>query len=135
MDLTTSASFISYVSKIEQGSSDFYERCMGQHVEFTGIFDLFIEENKKSEKNIRRAYYSVVSDALETNFCFKGLEDDVEIPVLKHGASLFEILKMCIELEKNIQGFYQKATDLSMALLADVSRAKSLHEMLVCRNF
>ena len=108
MDLTTSASFISYVSKIEQGSSDFYERCMGQHVEFTGIFDLFIEENKKS---------------------------DVEIPVLKHGASLFEILKMCIELEKNIQGFYQKATDLSMALLADVSRAKSLHEMLVCRNF
>ena len=86
-------------------------------------FISFAKENKKNEKSIKRAYYSVVSDALETNFCFKGLKAGVVLPNLSGEASPSETLEVFVSLESDIRDFYREAAEMSKALLADVARA------------
>ena len=122
MELTTAASVISYISRIEQESAVFYEQCALIHEPLKEVFLLFMKENKKNEANIKRAYYSVVSDALETNFCFKGLIGNVTMPSLGNDASLMMVLEVSMVLENSIQQFYLKAVELSKSLLADVPR-------------
>ncbi len=122
MDLNTAAAVISYTSKIEQESARFYEKWGEVHEILREAFSSFVKENKKSEKNIKRAYYNVVSDALETGFSFKGLKADVNVPSLDNDASPYDVLKASIEMETGIQEFYLKAAELSRSLLADVPR-------------
>ncbi len=123
MELRTAASVISYISKLEQESAKLYEGWAGKHDEIKEAFSSFVIENKKHEANVRRAYYSVISDALETGFSFKGLKGDVAFPQIGDEAMIYEILKVSIDLEQEIQTFYLKAADLSKSLLADVPRA------------
>jgi hypothetical protein len=123
MELNTASSVISKISKIEQESADFYEDWAGRYEELRKAFLLFSKENKKNEKTIKRSYYNVVSDALETNFCFKDLEDNVSLPNLKYDIEVSEVLRASIDLEESIKCFYLEASKLSKALLADVPRA------------
>jgi len=64
----------------------------------------------------------VVSDALETGFCFKDLRADIVMPEYNKGASVSAVLNLAAKLEKEIQNFYVKAANSSRALLTDVSR-------------
>jgi hypothetical protein len=124
MNLQTAASVISCVSKIEQASAALYERLAGLHPEFMRAFSAFAKENLKYESNVRRAYYNVVSDALETGFCFD-LRVDAMLtsPVLPEEASSTDILRAVIRLEEEIRSFYEDAAGQSKSLLADVPRA------------
>ena len=121
--MNTASSVISYVSRIEQESSAFYEKHALESEEFREAFLSFARENKKYEKNIKRAYYSVVSDALETNFCFAGLRAQVMLPAMPQDLTPAEMLKSSLDLEKSVLAFYQDAAERSRALLADVPRA------------
>ena len=123
MELNTAAAVISYISKIEREAAQFYEKWAGVHEELRDLFSSFVTENKKNESNIKRVYYSVVSDALETGFSFKGLKADVVIPLVEDEASYSDILKASMDLEGSIMEFYEKAAGLSKSLLADVPRA------------
>jgi hypothetical protein len=123
MELNTAASVISYASKIEQESTAFYEQWAKRYEALREVALSFVRENKKNEANIKRAYYSVVTDALETNFCFKGLIGDVAMPLISNDASFFQVLEASLVLENSMQKFYLKAAELSKALLADVTRA------------
>jgi hypothetical protein len=123
MELNTAGSFITYISKIEQESADLYARWAEQHDELGELFLTFAKENRKNEKAVKGAYYSVVSDALETNFCFKGLRVDVEMPRLSEKAPASAAVQASIDLEDSIQVFYTKAAQSCKAFLADVSRA------------
>ena len=123
MELNTAASVISFISRIEQESADFYVKWGNEHQELREDFLSFARDNKKHEKNVRRAYYSVVSDALETNFCFDGLRADVAVPFLKKDASPSEVLEASIDLENSLHAFYSEAAQMSRALFADVPRA------------
>jgi len=121
-ELNTAAAVIAYVSKIEQETAEFYETWARKHDECSEIFQSFVKDNRKNEKNIKRAYYSVVSDALETNFCFEGLRVDMARPQVAQDASSSDVLKTSLELEKSIRAFYEEASAVSKALLADVTR-------------
>ena len=123
MELKTAAGVISFIGEIERDSSEFYEKWGNRHEELKAAFLGFAKENVKNAKNMKRSYFGVVSDALETNFCFKGLEANVEIPSLGDDASPSEILKASISLEDAIRGFYGEASECSKGLLADVPRA------------
>jgi hypothetical protein len=122
--LQTAASVISCVSRIERESAALYERLAALHQELGSVFSAFAKENLKYESNIRRAYYNVVSDALETGFCFDLTVDTMlTAPALLHDASTTDILRVCIRLEEDIRGFYVNAAAQSKSLLADVPRA------------
>ncbi|MBP1730237.1 MAG: hypothetical protein H6Q55_666 [Deltaproteobacteria bacterium] len=127
--LQTAASVISCVSRIERESAALYERLATLHQELGSVFSAFAKENLKYESNIRRAYYNVVSDALETGFCFDLTVDTMlTAPALlqdasTQDASTSDILRVCIRLEEDIRGFYVNAAAQSKSLLADVPRA------------
>ncbi len=122
MECNTAASVITYVSKIELDSATLYEQWGQLHGKLRDAFESFAKANRKNEQRVKRAYYSVVSDALETGFCFKDLSADIVIPESSKAASLSEVLSLAVTLEKEIQDFYVKAANSSRALLADVPR-------------
>jgi rubrerythrin len=123
MDLNTAASVISYISRLEEESAKLYEEAAATHEALKGPFLEFAQENRKHEKNVKRAYYSVISDALETAFSFKGLSADVHIPLLQENCPVQDLLQASIVMEENIQDFYRRAAQSSKAFLADVPRA------------
>jgi hypothetical protein len=122
MECTTAASVITYLSKIELDTATLYEQWGSAHEKLRDSFAAFAKANRKNEQRVKRAYYSVVSDALETGFCFKDLRADIVIPEFSRGASVSDVLNLAIGLEKEIQAFYVKAANSSRALLADVPR-------------
>ena len=122
MELNTAASVIKYVSRLEVESAALYEEWSKLHENLRNSFERFSEQNKKHEQKVKRAYYSVVSDALETGFCFTGLRSDLTIPKIRQEATVLEILETAIGLEKAVRDFYVEAADLSKCLLADVPR-------------
>jgi hypothetical protein len=122
MECVTAASVITYLSKIELDSAMLYEQWGAVHEKLKASFEAFAKANKKNEQRVKRAYYSVVSDALETGFCFKDLRADIVMPEFSKGASVSEVLNLAVSLEKEIQNFYVKAANSSRALLPDVPR-------------
>ena len=122
MELNTAAAVIKYVSRLELESAKLYEECSKRHEKVRESLEKFAKENRKHEQKIKRAYYNVVSDALETGFCFKGFKSDLAIPTCAQGATVSEILEVAIGLENDIKDFYEEAAALSKCLLADVPR-------------
>jgi rubrerythrin len=124
MEINTAAALITYISKIEQESAKLYEKLAKKHEELRETFLSFAKENKQNETNIKRAYYSVISDALEACFSFGGLNADNSLsqPIVDEDTSLSEVLRYSIDLEEGIEMFYSKAAEQSKALLADLPR-------------
>ena len=122
-ELKTASSVINYISTIEEQSADWYTHHARRHSELDKLFTAFAAENRKFGKRLKKAYYSGITDALETNFSFQGLEATVEVPDAIDSASPENLLARSLELEEKIQSFYLQAADLSKDLLADVPRA------------
>lgn len=122
MELKTASSVINYISKFETDSADFYNRSAVNYSDCGDLFKSLAKENKKFGKRIKKAYYNSVTDALETNFSFQGLQAGVEIPETESSQSVADQLSVCLKLEKDIQAFYVQAADLSKGLLDDVNR-------------
>jgi len=125
MELNTAAAVIKFAQEVEEKSAQFYDACARRYTEGEEEFLSFVGENKKNVSFVKRAYYGVISDALEACFSFKGLRVDDYLFEAELGerATLSEILKMSMEMEDKIQRFYQRAGELSESLLADVPRA------------
>lgn len=123
MELNTSAAVIAFISRIEEDSARLYEQWADRDESLKSVFLDFAKDNRKHEKNIKRAYYSVVTDALETNFCFKGLSSDFAVPEAGEAATGADMVRTGLKLEQDIKDFYARAADMSRSLLADVPRA------------
>ena len=124
MKLNTMAAVMTFITKVEEASADFYERCAERYPELKDRFLSWSKENRKFEKNIKRTYYGVITDTIESNFSFEGLdteqyEFDTEVP---QDADSSVITKRAQEIERKIREFYLKAAELSEGLLADIPR-------------
>lgn len=125
MDLNTASAVVTFAESLEVGSAQFYEAAAGRLGDLGNVFEGFVKENKKNVQAVKRAYYSVISDALETGFSFESLSTD---PYgidreLDAGAGPAEVLEQAIANENKIQSFYQQAAACSEAFMADVPRA------------
>ena len=125
MELNTAAAVIRFAQEVEEKSAKFYDQCAKEYREGEETFLSFVGENKKNVTLVKRAYYGVISDALEACFSFKGLTVDEYLfdAECDGRADLSEIIQMSLEIEDKIQAFYQRAGELSESLLADVPRA------------
>ena len=124
MRLNTMAAVMSYVSNIEHDSASFYETYGHKYPELKDTFVSWAKENRTFEKNIKRTYFGVITDTLESNFAFEGLDtDDYEIEaLLSESADKGEPTKKAHEIEEAIKNFYLKAAQLSEGLMADIPR-------------
>lgn len=124
MRMNTASEVISMSKELETTGINFYQEFATAHPEFGDTFLAFAKENEKFIKQIERAYYSVISDALEGGFAFDldpepyrlQLEGTEDLPVK-------DKLKLAQELEQKIMAFYEEAAEQSMSLMADVPRA------------
>jgi rubrerythrin len=125
MKLNTASSAISFSKKLEEDSLRLYEQLAPEYPEGRETFLSLAEENRRNEKAVARAYYGVISDALEGGFSFDNMEtDDFSYETgLPQDASYLVVLDMVIAMEEKIMAFYSTAAEASKSLLADVPRA------------
>ncbi|NIS59400.1 MAG: hypothetical protein GTO13_01445 [Proteobacteria bacterium] len=125
MQLNTASAVIRFATEVEEKSAKFYDDCAKRHREIAETFLSFVGENERNVTFVKRAYYGVISDALEACFSFEGLKADEFLfeAEFDEKAHLSDILAMSLEIEDKIQRFYQKAGEASEKLLADVPRA------------
>ena len=124
MKLNTMAAVMSFVSKIENDSASFYRNYAEKYPELESIFLSWNKENSKFEKNVKRTYFGVITDTLESNYAFQGLDtDDYNFETqLPENVDSSEAGKKAREIEETIKNFYLKAAQLSDGLMADIPR-------------
>ena len=123
MELNTASAAVRFAKQLEDDSRDLYERVSDRYAEWQPDLATFIRENKRNVGSIDRAYIGVVSDALDTQFAFEGIDtDDYELATDLPGSPV-EVVAVLAANEETIIAFYRAASDSSRDLLADVPRA------------
>ena len=122
MQSPTSSEVISFAVKLEEDSGNFYEELALRGANDRETWTSFSAQNRKNKTAIQRAYYGVISDALEGCFAFVEIDTDnypinTELP-LELGYA--ESLRRAIEIEDMITAFYLDAARAAKSLLADV---------------
>ena len=124
MELKTASEIIRFARDLEDKGAKFYEDLASRYPEAKEAFSSLVKENRKNRTLIQRAYNEVVTDALETGYSFKGLEQDsylIDVD-LAQGETLSRAVKRALEIEEKTQEFYATAAEMSKALLADIPR-------------
>jgi hypothetical protein len=119
--LHTASEVISLARRLENESADFYDG-LRRDADDEGIWRGFALENRRNIAQVERAYYSVISDAIEGGFAFD-MEDgdyglDFTAPTMGAGAAL----EKAVRTEETIARFYGTAAAQSQSLLADIPR-------------
>ena len=123
MVLNTAAEAITFAKNLEENSATFYEELSRRYTQNKDVFLSFINENRKNIIRIERAYYGVISDALEGCFSFKINPDGYTLKIeLADSADYSDALNKAVEMEEIIIKFYSDAAEQSKSLLADVPR-------------
>ena len=124
MRLNTMAAVMTFVSKIENESSRFYQDHAEKYPDLKDTFLSWVRENKKFEKQVKQTYYGVITDTLESNFAFEGLDtDDYDLTLtMPEHADSSQAKERALETEETIKSFYLRAAELSDSLMADIPR-------------
>lgn len=122
MQSPTSSEVISFAVKLEEDSGNFYDELALRGANDRETWTSFSAQNRKNKTAIQRAYYGVISDALEGCFAFAEIDTDnypinTELPL---ELSYAESLRRAIEIEDMITAFYLDAARAAKSLLADV---------------
>jgi rubrerythrin len=123
MQLNTSASVISFTKQLEADSAGFYEKMAEIYPEAAELFLTFSKENNNYTTMIQRAYYGVITDAIEGCFAFSVETDKYTFerePVKAPGRT--NALNQAIDMEQKLISFYTDAAEQSKAFMADVPR-------------
>jgi hypothetical protein len=124
MILHTASEGITLAKKLENDSAEFYVDIAKRNTKEAETFLSFAKENKKNITQVERAYFGVISDAIEGCFAFN-LDTDKYVLETKvsDGAALNDSIKRALAIEDTIIKFYSDAAEQSKPLLADVPRA------------
>ena len=124
MELNTASEVISFSKKLEEGGIKLYEDLAQRYVENSETMLSFAQENRKNIVQIERAYYGVISDAIEGCFAFKINPDEYTFETeLTEKIDYSADLDKAVEMEEKIIEFYTAAAEQSRSLMADVPRA------------
>jgi rubrerythrin len=124
MKLNTASEVISFAKRLEQDSAMFYEDLARRYAKDKDTFLSLAKENEKNIVQVERAYYGVITDAIEGCFSFNVNPTKYSLKTeLAEKASYSEGLRRAIEIEEKIMKFYSEAAEQSKSLMADVPRA------------
>ena len=124
MKLHTTSEVISLAKKLENESAKFYENLSLECVrkeEDKELLLSFARENRKNITQIERAYYGVITDAIEGCFAFDIEADEYALETtLMEKAACSGVLNRAVEIEEKMIKFYSEAAEQSKSLMADV---------------
>ena len=124
MELNTASAAIGFAKTLEEDSAKFYEDLSRRYPQNEEVFLALVKENRKNAAQIQRAYYEVITDAIEGCFAFNMNPDEYTLKTELAGETSYsEALEKAVEIEDKIIKFYTDAAEQSKSLLADVPRA------------
>jgi rubrerythrin len=124
MILHTASEGITFAKKLENDSAKFYEDAAQRNTRAAETFLSFASENRKNISQIERAYYGVITDAIEGCIALNINPDNHTLKTaIKDGAAHADVLNQAVEIENKIIEFYSEAAEQSKSLMADVPRA------------
>jgi rubrerythrin len=127
MGISTCSGAISLSRELENESAKFYQELSKRFEKDKDLFLTFAKENAKYVTQIERAYYGVITDAIEGCFAFDLNPEDYQVKaVLPQSASYSNALKEALAMEEKILEFYHVAAEQSKHLMADVPRSFTL---------
>ena len=127
MQLKTASEVISFAKELEEYSARFYQELAQRDIEDGETWLSFIKENRKNIIQIERAYYGVITDALEGCFAFEMNSDGYTFETgLADDATYAGALSRALEMEEKLVRFYSDVAEQSRSLMADVPRAFAL---------
>jgi hypothetical protein len=127
MIIHTASEGVTLSKQLENDSADFYEKLAQLYAKDAETFLAFAKENRKNTVQVERAYYGVITDAIEGGYALDLETDNYTIDTtVSDGAGYADVLKHAVEMEKTIINYYTDAAEQSRALLADVPRAFTL---------
>lgn len=123
MELHTASEVISFAKRLENESANFYRDLSARYTRAKDGFLSFAQENGKNVVQIERAYYGVITDAIEGCFAFNINPDKYTFETeLAENTSYSDALDKAAEIERRIANFYSDAAEQSKSLMADVPR-------------
>ena len=123
MELNTASAAIGFAKTLEEDSAKFYEDLSRRYPQNEEVFLSLVKENRKNAAQIQRAYYEVITDAIEGCFAFNMNPDEYTLKTeLIEEADYSTTLEQAVEIEDKIISFYLDAAEQSKSLLADVPR-------------
>jgi len=124
MPSCTASAVVTFAVQLEVACAEFYEDIARTCETEQDVFMELAQENLRNGKLLKRAYYEVVSDALETGFCFEGLELSEHTVDCRQpeGLSRSEIITLALACEDKAERLCQIAAERSESLLGDVPR-------------
>lgn len=124
--LNTASGLIEYYTKYEDRIKSFYEtlaedeRCAANKE----LFRSMAEESENHKKEVLRAYYEVITDAIEA--CYIRPLDETKYEVdteITPEMTYADILRKAVDIEEKSGGFCAEAYRCTSGLLADISVA------------
>jgi len=123
MTISTCSGAISLSRELENGSAKFYEELSKKFEKDKELFLGFAKDNAKNVIQIERAYYGVITDAIEGCFAFDLNPEDHQVKAApSQDASYPNALKEALAMEEKILNFYHVAAEQSKHLMADIPR-------------
>jgi rubrerythrin len=123
MEISTCSGAISLSRELENESAKFYQEMSKRFEKDKDLFLGFAKDNAKYVTQIERAYYGVITDAIEGCFAFDLNEENYRIQAMpSKDASYSNALKEALAMEEKILKYYHTAAEQSKHLMADVPR-------------
>jgi len=127
MSINTCSGAISLSRELETASAKFYQEMAQRFERDRELFLGLAKENAKFTTQIERAYYGVITDAIEGCFAFNLNPEEFRVPAeLPKGIGQVEAVGEAIKMEEQMLRFYQTAAEQSKHLMADVPRSFTL---------
>jgi len=124
MVINTCSGAMSFAKELENESAKFYQNLSQRFVKDKEAFLSFAKENGEYITQIERAYYGVITDAIEGCFAFNIDPEKYRFKTeLSEKTALSDALTKALEIEEKMVKFYSDAADQSKSLMADVPRA------------
>jgi len=121
MRLHTTSETISFIRTFENSIADFYEDLAERFPDHRDTLSSLAAETRKHVVLLERAYYSVISDALEGGYAFDMDPDAYRFnTTLAMDVTLAEAVAQVRALEETSIDFYTLAAEQSGSLMADV---------------
>jgi rubrerythrin len=124
MIINTCSGAMSLAKELENESAKFYQNLSERFTKDKDLFLSFVKENGEYITQVERAYYGVITDAIEGCFAFNLNPEEYALKTnLGENESYSDLVKRAIEIEEKILKFYSDAAEQSKSLMADVPRA------------
>lgn len=127
MRLHTASEGVTQAKQFESDSADYYTSLAQLFPKDAESLLSFAKENKNNIVQVERAYFGVITDAIEGCFAFDIDPADYKFETaLNKDIGYADALNRALLIEGTIQKFYLDAGEQSKGLMADVSRMFSL---------